>query len=160
MEQFGTFPLPHSQLDRFTIKMSIGYPSPDAEREILRIGDIRDRLQEIEPVVGRGEVLRAIREIEDVHVSDKIINYVLCIVEKTRRNGYLLSGLSTRGALVLLGVAKTNAYLHRRDYVIPEDIKELIPYVVPHRVVFKEEYEHLDREGLVLSLLEEVRTPA
>lgn len=159
-DQFGTFPLPHSQLDRFTLRMSIGYPPLEAEQAILRAGDVKERLQQIQPVMGKEEILKAMKEIELVYVSEKIIRYVLAIAEKTRKSDYFLTGLSTRGALVLITTAKTNAYLHRRHYVIPEDVKELVPYVVPHRVVFREAYEHMNKEALLLSLLEEIKTPA
>jgi len=161
VEQFGTFPLPESQLDRFMMKISIGYPSRDAEKEILKLGSKREELYTIEPVMNKEEVVRIHADIEaNVYVSDKILDYTLTIIEATRKNGYLTAGLSTRGALTLISTAKANAYFRGRDFVIPEDIKELSGYTIPHRVLFKEEYETLDKKEIIQSLIEAIPTPA
>lgn len=160
IEQFGTFPLPESQLDRFIMKINIGYPALDAEREILKIGSKREELYTIEPVMAKEEVISIIAAIEKgVYVSDKVLNYTLSIIEATRKDGYLLAGLSTRGALCLVSTAKTNAYFQGRDFVIPEDIKTLSEYTIPHRVIFKEEYEMLDKREIIRSLVERIPTP-
>lgn len=161
VEQFGTFPLPESQLDRFMMKIGIGYPSRDAEKEILKLGSKREELYTIEPVMNKEEVARIHADIEkNVYVSDKILDYALAIIEATRNNEYFTAGLSTRGALTLISTAKANAYFHSRDFVIPEDIKELSGYTIPHRVLFKEEYEALDKKEIVKSLIEAIPTPA
>ncbi|MCX7966223.1 MAG: MoxR family ATPase [Syntrophorhabdaceae bacterium] len=161
VEQFGTFPLPESQLDRFMMKISIGYPSNEAEREILKIGSKREELYYIEPIMTKEDAEEIQISIEkDVYVSEKVLDYIMAIINKTRRNGYITAGLSTRGALTLMTTAKTNAYFHGRNFVIPEDIKELIEFTVPHRVIFKEEYESLDKREIIKSLIEEIPTPA
>lgn len=161
VEQFGTFPLPESQLDRFMMKIDIGYPSRDAEKEILKVGSRREEIYNIEPVMNKEEVAQLQTGIENnTYISDKILNYTLSIIEATRENGYLASGLSTRGALTLINTAKANAYFHGRDFVIPEDIKELSEYTIPHRVLFKEEYETLDKKEIIKSLIEKIPTPA
>lgn len=161
VEQFGTFPLPESQLDRFMMKISIGYPSRDAEKEILKVGSRREDIYSIEPAMNKEEVIQLQRGIEkDTYVSDKILDYALAIIEVTRNNDYLASGLSTRGALTLINTAKVNAYFHGRKFVIPEDIKELSEYTIPHRVLFKEEYETLDKKEIIKSLIEKIPTPA
>jgi MoxR-like ATPase len=160
VEQFGTFPLPESQLDRFIMKINIGYPEPAAEREILKIGSKREELYTIEPVMAKEGVISTIAAIErGVYVSDKVLNYALSLIEATRKDGYLLAGLSTRGALCLVSTAKTNAYFQGRDFVIPEDIKALSEYTIPHRVIFKEEYEMLDKREIIRSLVERIPTP-
>lgn len=160
VEQFGTFPLPESQLDRFMMKISIGYPSNEAEREILKIGSKREELYYIEPIMTKEDAETIQLSIEkEVYVSDKVLDYIMAIINKTRRNGYITAGLSTRGALTLITTAKTNAYFHGRNFVIPEDIKELIEFTVPHRVMFKEEYESLDKREIIKSLIEEIPTP-
>jgi MoxR-like ATPase len=160
-EQFGTFPLPESQLDRFMMKVSIGYPSRAAEKEILRGGSRRREIYSIEPMMGKEEVLE-IQEIIKIgiYVSDKILDYLLNVIEATRRNSYILAGLSTRGALALVQTAKTDAYLKGKDFVNPENIKELAEYVVPHRIIFKDEYEGVNKKEIVKSLLAEVPVPA
>lgn len=161
VEHFGTFPLPESQLDRFIMKISIGYPSSDSEREILRGGSKREELYSIEPIMNRDEVLQIQGDIRgNTYISDRILDYALKIIEATRSSKYLNAGLSTRGALALTYTAKTNAYFHGRDFVIPEDIKELAEYTIPHRVMFKEEYENLNKKEIIKSLIEEIAVPA
>lgn len=160
VEHFGTFPLPESQLDRFIMKISIGYPSSDSEREILRGGSKREELYSIEPIMNRDEVLQIQGDIRgNTYISDRILDYALKIIEATRSSKYLNAGLSTRGALALTYTAKTNAYFHGRDFVIPEDIKELAEYTIPHRVMFKEEYENLNKKEIIKSLIEEIDMP-
>jgi MoxR-like ATPase len=159
-EQFGTFPLPESQLDRFMMKISIGYPSRDAEKEILKIGSKREDIYLIEPVMDHEEVMDIQEEIvKKVYISDKILDYTLSIIQATRGNGYLATGLSTRGALTITNTAKTNAYFRGRDFVIPEDIKELAEYTIPHRVIFKEEYENLNKREIIKSLVDGIPAP-
>lgn len=159
-EQFGTFPLPESQLDRFMMKISIGYPSRQAEKEILKIGSKREDIYLIEPVVGHDEVSRIQDEIfHGVHVSDKVLEYTLSIIQATRASEYLSAGLSTRGALTIIGTAKTHAYFNDRSFVIPEDIRDLVEYTIPHRVIFREEYENLNKREIVRSIVDTVSTP-
>lgn len=160
LEQFGTYPLPDSQLDRFTMKISIGYPSEAEEKEILKIGDMRGDLMRLDPVISREEVEKIQELVEKrIYVSEKILDYVLRIVSATRNHDYLLAGLSTRGALTILSVAKANAYFEGRDYVIPEDIKGTAEYVIPHRLFFKEEYDHIDKREFVRSIIEGISLP-
>ena len=159
-EQFGTFPLPESQLDRFMMKISIGYPSRQAEKEILKIGSKREDIYDIDPVVTQDEVSRIQDEIShDIHVSDKILEYTLSIIQETRTSEYLTAGLSTRGALTIVNTARAHAFFHDRNYVIPEDIRDLVEYTIPHRVIFKEEYENLNKREIVRSIVDTVPTP-
>lgn len=160
-EHFGTFPLPESQLDRFMMRISVGYPPRQAEKEILRGGSTREGLYSIEPIMDRQEVLRLQENIRNtVYMSEKVLDYVLDIVEATRGSTYLRAGLSPRGALAVTYTAKTNAFLSGRDYVIPEDIKGLGEHTITHRLLFKEEYENLDRKEIVKSILEDIPAPA
>jgi len=158
IELYGTFPLPEAQLDRFIMKISIGYPPREAEKEILKGGSKREELHNITPLFSKNELIEIQNQVKNIYVSDKITDYILNIVEATRKSKYFYAGLSTRGALAIVSTAKANAYLNKRDYVIPEDIKELIPYVVTHRVIFKEEYE-ANKEVVIKSLLENIDTP-
>lgn len=161
VEQFGTFPLPESQLDRFMMKISVGYPSRQAEKEILKGGSKREEIYNIKPIFTKEEVLQLQEEIpKKVYLSEKIIDYILDIVELTRRTKFLHVGLSIRGTLAIAKASRTNAFFKGRDYVIPEDIKELAPYLITHRVIFKEEYETSDRQEIIKSLIEEVKVPA
>lgn len=161
VEQFGTFPLPDSQLDRFMMKIGIGYPERGAEKKILKSGSSREELFDIKPMMSRDEVIRIQEEIrEKVFISDKILEYILDIVGATRTSNYLAAGISTRGVLALTTVAKTNAYFHGRDFVIPEDIKEIAGHTLAHRVILKEEYERLDRWEIIQAILEQTPVPA
>jgi len=160
VEQFGTFPLPESQLDRFTMKISIGYPSRNAEMEILRVGSKRDDLYNIQPLMLKDDVLAAQQEIKDtIYISEKIMSYILDIVEVTRRSKNILAGISTRGILAISNSAKAKAYFSGRDFVIPEDIKELAQYTIPHRIIFMEEYNTSDKKEIILSLIEKIPLP-
>lgn len=159
-EQFGTFPLPESQLDRFMMKISIGYPVRTAEREILRGGSKRKELYFIKPIMEQDEVPEIQQTIKDeVYVSDKIIDYFLNIIEATRTSKFLIAGLSTRGALALVQTAKTDAFFRKKDFVTPENLKEVAEYVIPHRVLFKEEFASASRKEIIKSILEEVLLP-
>lgn len=160
VEQFGTFPLPESQLDRFTMKISVGYASRESEKEILKFGSKREELYSIQPMMTRDEVIAIQDEIrKKVYMSDKVLDYVLNIVEATRNNKYILAGVSTRGVLAITSTAKAKAYFNGRDYVIPEDIKELSEFTIPHRIIFRDEYEHVDKKEVVKSVIEGIPVP-
>ncbi len=159
-EHYGTFPLPESQLDRFTMKISIGYPSKEAEKDIIKKGFHREDLYNIKPVMNRDEVISLQNEIERmVFLSERILDYILEIIKATRNNKYIYSGISTRGALAITHIAKANAYFNNRDYVIPEDIKELADYIIPHRIILKEEYENMDKRDLIRAIIDQVPQP-
>ncbi|WP_297213420.1 MULTISPECIES: AAA family ATPase [Thermodesulfovibrio] len=157
IETFGTFPLPEGQLDRFMMKISIGYPQIEAEREILKGGSSRDRIHNILPLMDKEEILELQAKIRKVYISDKIINWLLQFINETRKDCRILLGLSTRAGIAITYAAKSFAYFSGRDYVIPEDIKELIPYLVPHRIILKEEV--MSKEEVILSILENISTP-
>jgi MoxR-like ATPase len=156
-EQYGTFTLPDSQLDRFMLKISIGYPPRDAEKEILKGGGSRDMINTIEPLFTMAEVAEVISDIRsEVQVSERILDYVLEVVNAIRESQHFIVGLSTRGALALVASARTNAYFNGRDYVIPEDIKELAPYVIAHRILFREEFDREEKKEIVRSLIDTI----
>jgi len=132
--QTGTFPLPESQLDRFLMRIELGYPDPDAERELLKGGDRRQALAMLEPV-GNLDALQRIQEAVDaVKVSDPLIEYVQRLVGHTRRAGEFAFGLSPRGALALLHSARAWALINDRGHVVPEDVQAVLPSVVEHRL--------------------------
>ncbi len=160
VEQFGTFPLPESQMDRFMLKISIGYPSREAEREILKGGSKREELYNLKPIFNKETVLKIQEDIDRVYLSDKIVDYIIDIAEMTRREKFFSAGLSIRGTLAIAKTAKTNAYFHGRDYVIPEDIKELAIYTIPHRVIIKDEYENISPEEIIKSIIDSTPVPA
>jgi MoxR-like ATPase len=139
VEHSGTFPLPESQMDRFMMKVSIGYPSREAEREILRDGSQKDELAGIAPLFSPVGILRVQAEIEKgVKVSEKILDYVLTLTEKTRNHPGVAVGISTRGAMSLLRLARTAAWMRNRDYVSPEDVKAMAGDVLLHRLLLRQ----------------------
>jgi MoxR-like ATPase len=161
VEHFGAFPLPESQMDRFMMQISIGYPSIDQERAILQQGSSRQELDGMETILHQEEVIAAHEEIKNgVYVSDKIYDYILKIVQTTRQHPYMRAGISTRGSLAITTAAKTLAFFSNRDYVIPEDIRELAPYTIPHRIILHDEYETIDKQEFVQSLINEIASPA
>jgi MoxR-like ATPase len=159
-EQYGTFPLPESQLDRFMMKISVGYPERSAEREILKGGSKRRAIYSIQPFMTELEVLDIQEKIRGIYVSEKILEYLLNIIQATRDCRYLVSGLSTRGALALVNTSKANAFLAGKDFVTPENVKDVAEFVICHRVIFKEEYQTSNKKEIMKSLLEAVRVPA
>jgi len=132
--QTGTFPLPESQLDRFLMRIELGYPDPDAERELLRGGDRRATLQTLAAVVDLAGLEQLQQAVDDIKVSDPLIDYVQRLVAHTRSASEFAFGLSPRGALALLKCARAWALLHDRSHVVPEDVQAVLPAVVEHRL--------------------------
>ncbi len=133
-EHHGTFPLPESQLDRFLMRIRIGYPDPEAEKEILDRQQSLHPADELTPVLTVQEVLDLQNLVEKVRMDPSLLDYLLAIVAATRRSELLTLGVSTRGATAFSKAAKALALARDRDYCIPDDIKELAPIVLPHRV--------------------------
>jgi len=157
IELYGTFPLPESQLDRFMMKISIGYPDRESEKEILQGGSSREALYNLAPVIDRDEIIKIQDEIKKIYISEKIIYWILDFIESTRKDSRIMLGLSTRAGLAITYTSKAYAYFRNRDYVIPEDVKEIIPYVVPHRIILKD--ESLSKQEVIISILESISTP-
>jgi MoxR-like ATPase len=135
VEHSGTFPLPESQMDRFMMKARVGYPDRDSERGILRAGNQKAQIENLRPIITASDVTEAQDRIENgVMASEKILDYVLAITEATREHPMIEAGISTRGAMVLLRVAKCAAWMRGRDYVVPEDVKVFALDVLAHRI--------------------------
>jgi MoxR-like ATPase len=133
----GTYPLPESQLDRFLIRLRIGYPDRAAEKEVLtkhRLGEPIDGLQ---PIMSTEEILRLQGEVRQIRVDDGLNDYILSLVEATRKHPDIYLGASTRAALSLYRAVQASALLSGRDYVVPDDIKQLAPAVLSHRLLAK-----------------------
>ncbi|MCS7163511.1 MAG: MoxR family ATPase [Thermodesulfovibrio sp.] len=157
IEIYGTFPLPESQLDRFMMKISIGYPPKEAEKEILQQGSSREKLYKLNAIMDKDEIIRFQEEIRQTYLSDKIIDWILDFINLTRQDSRILLGLSTRAGIAITYTAKTYARFRGRDYVIPEDVKEMIPFVVPHRIILKENF--MSKEEVISSILKNIPTP-
>jgi MoxR-like ATPase len=134
IESEGTFILPEAQLDRFMIKVRLGYPEREDEAKILKIYRNTQPLEEIESVATSEQILELQRQVREVHVSDAINEYISNIADATRNNKYLILGMSTRASLALLRISQASALIEGRDYVIPEDVKANALLVLGHRV--------------------------
>jgi MoxR-like ATPase len=135
VEHHGTYPLPESQLDRFLMRIRMGYPDGDAEREILRSEAGAAQLEAIQPVLSGADVLEMQRSVTQVRVDDSLVSYVLAIVGRTRESEHLSLGVSPRGSQMLYRAAQAMAFLDGRDFCVPEDFKPLAVPVFAHRVV-------------------------
>jgi len=135
VEHHGTYPLPESQLDRFLMRVHMGYPDADAEREILRSETGAAKLDTLRPVLTAADVLEMQQAVSSVRVDDSLVTYALAIVRKTRESEFLSLGVSPRGSQMLYRAAQAMAFLEGRTYCTPEDIKPLVVPVFAHRVV-------------------------
>jgi MoxR-like ATPase len=133
-EQVGTFPLPESQLDRFLMRIELGYPDRDAERALLSGVDRRDILAGLQPCMAPGELVELQEDAQRVHVAPALLDYAQAIVEHTRRSPDFAAGLSPRAALALVHSARAWALIEGRDKVIPEDVQAVLPGVAAHRL--------------------------
>ncbi|MBU2323231.1 MAG: MoxR family ATPase, partial [Gammaproteobacteria bacterium] len=154
--QGGTFALPESQLDRFLMRLSLGYPGKAAERALLLGDSRRSLLPRLEPILDHRELGLIQAEIPQVRASDALIDYVLRLVDATRTQPQFAWGLSPRGSLALLAAARAWAFLAERDYVIPEDVQAVLPAVVGHRLRDQADPAGHGGSALVQWLLREV----
>jgi MoxR-like ATPase len=163
-EYHGTFPLPESQLDRFLMRLRIGYPSPEEERKVLDRPQSLHPAEDLQPVVTAQDVLDLQAHVEKVLVEESLMDYLLAIVSVTRQSDLLSLGVSTRGALALSRAAKALALVRGRSYCLPDDIKELAPVVLSHRIMLNRTQGLRQRsfeqtEQIVRDLVESVPVP-
>jgi MoxR-like ATPase len=134
-EQLGTYPLPESQLDRFLMCITLGYPDRAAERELLAGHDRREAITRLQPVM-QGDDVRAVQQaVQQVHASEALLDYLQALVEATRNGRWFVEGLSPRAAIGVLRAAKARALLAGRDYVAPDDLQAILPQALGHRLV-------------------------
>ncbi|HEX2061331.1 MAG TPA: MoxR family ATPase [Thermoanaerobaculia bacterium] len=138
IEHVGTYPLPESQLDRFLMKLTIGYPSATDEKQLLRSGGGQDALDHLQPVLDADEVRELQARVHDVHVSEALVEYLMLIVQTTRTHADVALGVSTRGALTYYKACQALAMVNGRDFVIPEDVKRLAVPVLSHRILMRD----------------------
>jgi MoxR-like ATPase len=156
----GTFPLPEAQIDRFMFKLDIGYLSPEDELSMLQ-AKARGP-QAYEPrVLGRDDILRLIEMARDIRADDRVLEYIRDIIVASRHHDELLLGGSPRASIALLKASKAHAAINGRDYVIPDDVKYLLPRVLSHRLIVKPELEleNVTAAGVIDDLLKEVDVP-
>jgi MoxR-like ATPase len=134
-DQLGTFALPESQLDRFLMRISLGYPDRAAERVLLSGADRRDMVDHLQPRLTTAELQAIQKEVLAVHASEALLDYLQALIDATRSGRWFVQGLSPRAGLALLRAAKAQALLAGRDYVAPDDIQSVLPQCVAHRLV-------------------------
>ncbi len=135
LEQHGTYPLPESQLDRFLMRLAIGYPDAAEEREIVLGATARDPMERLEPVMGAGEVLDLQARVDGVRADPSLVDHLMEIVRTTRTEPRLRAGVSTRGAVALFRAARAYALVDGREFLVPDDVRRLVVPCLAHRVL-------------------------
>lgn len=159
IESYGTFPLPEAQLDRFFMRIKIGYPSRQEEIEIVNRNKKVDLTEGLESVVSLEEIKYVRSAYNDVKISEEVMDYLLDIIEKTRNIDMVQLGVSPRGTIALFKASQAYAAINGRDYIIPEDIKKMAPYVLNHRVILKGLTRDRNIYSFINSVLETVKVP-
>ena len=134
-DQLGTFALPESQLDRFLMRISVGYPDRAAERQLLAGTDRRDMLAGMLPILSPEDLLALQRQVQQVHAAEPLLNYLQDLIAATRSGRWFIQGLSPRAGIAVLRAARAQAFVSGRDYVAPDDIQAILPQTVAHRLV-------------------------
>lgn len=164
IEHHGTYPLPESQLDRFLMRLKMGYPSLETEKEILANFAASDPLANVQPVMSAEEVVEVQQAVRRVTVDEELMNYTLAIVEKTRHHEFLSLGVSPRGSMSLYRAAQSLALVEGRSYCIPDDFKRLVLPVFAHRCVVSSRYVSTERkvdqaEAMLQEILDSTPVP-
>lgn len=164
IEYHGTYPLPESQLDRFLLRIRMGYPEAEAEKEILRRQNRFSNLVKLQPVMCAEEILGTQAAVTDVRMNEALLDYIMAIVDGTRSSEFLLTGVSPRGSLALHRAAQALAFYEGRDYCIPDDIKKLVLPVLAHRVIVSAKYSSPNKrneeaESILAEILQNVEIP-
>ncbi|MFA1819498.1 AAA family ATPase [Virgibacillus oceani] len=161
IEYEGTYPLPEAQLDRFILKLKMGYPSFMDELEMLEITARDHPIEKIDAVMTREELIRVQEEVKEVYIDKNVQHYIINLVSGTRSNSSIYLGVSPRGSIALMKAAKAYAYIHGRDYVLPDDVKYLAPFVLTHRVILTNEakYDGLTAEELIDTIVKKTHIP-
>ncbi len=157
LHQIGTFPLPESQLDRFMMRLALGYPNHETERALLKGRDRREIIAEIAPTLSVQELLDIQNAVPQVHVAEALIDYLQAILEFSRQSPRYRAGLSPRAGLAILHCAQAWALMQGRDHVVPEDVQTILPGVIGHRLLAMS--EEPNTEALVKQLIEEIAIP-
>jgi MoxR-like ATPase len=161
LEFHGTYPLPEAQLDRFLVRLAIGYPAAQVEVDILRSHTRTQPIEKIEPVLTLEQIHQIQQEVADIHVDDSILEYMVEIVHTTRHDNRLQLGISTRGTLMLSRATRAHAYYENRDYVIPDDVLWCAPHVLPHRMSLtsKTRYSGTTAKQIVADIVGRIKVP-
>lgn len=157
----GTYRLPEAQLDRFMLKFSLGYPSAESERAMITGQSAVDPLEDLQAVASIEDIRMIQQHVKAIHIDDSIVEYIVNLVSETRQHPSLVLGASPRASLALTRALRAYAFMQDRDYVLPDDVKELAPYVLCHRLILKPEaaMDGLTQADVLQSVLQSVKVP-
>lgn len=161
IELEGTFPLPEAQLDRFLLKIEMGYPSRDEEVSIMKRFKTKDPITELKSVVDAAQILEIREKVKEIKISDELLYYISDLCDISRKNENLKLGISPRGALALMKASQAYAFIANRDYVLPDDIKYLFSYIAEHRLIlnYDSEINGISKNNIIDSILKQVAVP-
>ncbi|PLT27520.1 AAA family ATPase [Peribacillus deserti] len=161
IEYEGTYPLPEAQLDRFLLKMKMGYPDASEEMEVLERAQHTPPIVELDSVISLEELRLLQQEVKEVHVDDTIKRYIVELASRTREHKQIFLGASPRGSIALMKAGQAFALLKGRDFVLPDDIQYLAPYIFSHRIILKPEskYEGLTAEDIIEMIVSKTPVP-
>ena len=161
IEFHGTYPLPEAQLDRFLVLLNLGYPDAEAELSILYSQQEQHPLETLKPVLDRETLIALQHQARLVKVEQSVARYMIDIVKRTREDQRLRLGVSPRGTLMLFRAAQAAALMQGRDYVLPDDVQRLAPYVLPHRVVCtsQSKYRGVAKRDIITEIVAQARVP-
>lgn len=161
IEYEGTYPLPEAQLDRFLLKLKMGYPTPEEEVSMLERTSALHPIEQVTAIITKEQLLEAQEEVREVYIDETILHYIVNMTTATRRHPAIYLGTSPRASIALMKAAKAYAYISSRDYCIPDDIKYLAPYVLSHRLILTTEakYDGLTNEQVMQTIINSAEVP-
>lgn len=161
IEYEGTYPLPEAQLDRFLFKLKIGYPKVQEELEMLERTSRDHPIDKIQPVMTKEEIISLQEEVKDIYIDQRVQQYIIRLTAATRDHQHIFLGVSPRGSIALMKAAKAFAYIHDRDFVLPDDVQYLAPYVMTHRIILNSvaKYKRITAEEVISEIIKNTFIP-
>lgn len=157
----GTFPLPEAQLDRFMMKISMGYPTLEQEISIISNRQISDPLEQVFPICTKEEIVSAMETVREINIEPSVYRYIVELVAASRNHAAVLLGASPRASLSLMRAAQSYAFLNSRAYVVPEDVLRMTPYILPHRIRLTQDakMKHVEVMDVLREIVKSVKPP-
>lgn len=157
----GTFPLPEAQLDRFMMKISMGYPTLEQEIGIISSRQTNDPLEQVLPICTKEEIISAMETVREINIEPSVYRYIVELVAASRNHAAVLLGASPRASIALMRAAQSYAFLNSRAYVVPEDVLRMTPYILPHRIRLTQDakMKHIDVMDVLREIVKSVKPP-
>ena len=157
----GTFPLPEAQLDRFMMKISMGYPTLEQEISIISSRQTSDPLEQVLPICTKEEIISAMETVREINIEPSVYRYIVELVAASRNHAAVQLGASPRASLALMRAAQSYAFLNNRAYVVPEDALRMTPYILPHRIRLTQDakMKHIDVMDVLREIVKSVKPP-